>query len=106
MTSTEKDVVEAAVVVRKAQIALSECPYSDDQWPAKNGVVYLAERYLEKCIDQLIEKRNNTLDPKPKESRSCNMHTDCNAADELSKQKYNRKATHCHDEDCDDCFGS
>lgn len=39
--------------------------------------------------------------------RTCNRHKDCSAVDALERQagrtpSYN---SHCHDEDCEDCFG-
>ncbi len=42
------------------------------------------------------------LDPKP---RSCNMHSDCDAADAAAKI-CGVRVDHCHDECCEDCFGS
>lgn len=36
--------------------------------------------------------------------RTCNLHADCNAADEEARANGKRTA-HCHDEDCEDCFG-
>lgn len=39
----------------------------------------------------------------------CNRHSDCDAADEAVKVKTGNpymSADHCHDECCEDCFGS
>lgn len=51
---------------------------------------------------------------------TCNMHSDCAAADEAFKREHpegllrvtpygdrwiQRSATHCHDDDCEECFG-
>lgn len=47
--------------------------------------------------------------------RTCNRHDDCDAADERARTKgpkdyYGRpqfsRADHCHDDCCEDCFGS
>lgn len=55
------------------------------------------------------------LPPVAKERRSCNRHDDCDAADERArthgpKDYYGRPvynwADHCHNECCEDCFGS
>ena len=37
--------------------------------------------------------------------RTCNRHDDCDAANAAAKAK-GRYADHCHDDDCEDCFGS
>lgn len=38
---------------------------------------------------------------------SCNKHTDCDAADTAAKARgEERGAVHCHDDCCEDCFGS
>ena len=46
-------------------------------------------------------------------SRSCNRHDDCAKAEEELLAKYPQMkkvdisfSFHCHDEDCEDCFGS
>lgn len=41
----------------------------------------------------------------PKAPRSCNRHDDCDAADAKTQAKLGRRADHCYDEDCEDCFG-
>lgn len=35
----------------------------------------------------------------------CNLHRDCNAADERADTVYRGFAMHCRAEDCEDCFG-
>lgn len=37
-------------------------------------------------------------------SNSCNRHDDCTAANAAAKAK-GVSASHCYDEDCEDCFG-
>lgn len=37
--------------------------------------------------------------------RSCNIHDDCDAADARAKRQRREFASHCHDEECEDCFG-
>ena len=59
------------------------------------------------------------LDPVP--NNSCNMHSDCSEANRKARERYdedrrkpyreqnpdlNPWADHCHDETCEDCFGS
>lgn len=44
----------------------------------------------------------------PKKKRSCNRHSDCDKANARYKVEYGRDPGynfHCHDEDCEDCFG-
>lgn len=38
-------------------------------------------------------------------SNSCNLHDNCANADAQAKAKGNLRASHCHDECCEDCFG-
>jgi hypothetical protein len=46
-----------------------------------------------------------------REHNCCNRHRDCEAADEAARARGKRNrygslgAEHCHDEDCEDCFG-
>lgn len=43
----------------------------------------------------------------PAEIRSCNRHSNCDKADQAAKDKgYKDGADHCHDDCCEDCFGS
>jgi len=49
----------------------------------------------------------------PKRVRSCNRHSDCDAAEAAVLARNPGKTAadisltfHCHDEDCEDCFGS
>lgn len=37
--------------------------------------------------------------------RTCNRHDDCDATDHRQWERDGRRATHCHDEDCEECFG-
>lgn len=48
----------------------------------------------------LLEQR-----PPPKPIKQCNLHTDCDAADEKWKEMYGRRANHCWTDDCEDCYG-
>ena len=38
-------------------------------------------------------------------SNSCNRHCDCAAADAKAASKGRTRADHCHDDECEDCFG-
>jgi hypothetical protein len=38
--------------------------------------------------------------------RTCNLHTDCDAADAKMPAHISKYAAHCHDDCCEDCFGS
>ena len=40
-----------------------------------------------------------------KDVKTCNMHTDCDAADVKMRAFDGKKAAHCHSDDCEDCFG-
>jgi hypothetical protein len=42
----------------------------------------------------------------PKQKRSCNLHYDCDIADEKANRVGGISAQHCHDECCDECFGN
>jgi hypothetical protein len=37
--------------------------------------------------------------------RSCNRHADCDEADIDTLLGHGRRADHCHEEFCEDCFG-
>ena len=52
-----------------------------------------------------VEKR---VEEKPEVPtiRSCNVHADCNAADEKARAKGKHFADHCSDEGCSECFGN
>jgi hypothetical protein len=39
-------------------------------------------------------------------SNTCNRHVDCAAADAKAASKGRVSAAYCHDEDCEDCFGT
>lgn len=42
-------------------------------------------------------------------ARTCNRHVDCDVADRrsiIANQNKYRLASHCHDDCCEDCFGS
>lgn len=46
--------------------------------------------------------------PQPTEQvkvRSCNRHSNCEQADVEAKARGTYGASHCHDDDCEDCFG-
>lgn len=42
----------------------------------------------------------------PIQARSCNLHDDCGAADRVARANGYWWAEHCHDDFCEDCFGS
>lgn len=48
----------------------------------------------------------NEPPPPPVVRNSCNRHSDCKAADEKARAKgATFGASHCHDDECEDCFG-
>jgi len=49
-----------------------------------------------------------TEPPPPREppKRTCNRHDDCDAANAKAKAAGRFSADHCHDDCCEDCFGS
>jgi len=53
--------------------------------------------------DKAIEHDRSKDAPKVE---SCNMHEDCNAADERAKARGSQQAVHCWTEDCEECFGT
>jgi hypothetical protein len=38
--------------------------------------------------------------------RACNRHVDCDAADARARERGHIGADHCHDDSCEDCFGT
>lgn len=38
--------------------------------------------------------------------RSCNRHLDCDAADRAAQERGASRASHCHDDCCEECFGN
>lgn len=38
-------------------------------------------------------------------ARSCNRHKDCDEADRDTLLGHGRRADHCHEETCEDCYG-
>lgn len=42
---------------------------------------------------------------RPDAKRTCNRHTDCDAADAKAKAEGRAFVDHCHDPCCEDCFG-
>ena len=55
------------------------------------------EPILDKCI---VPAEKPFVVPK-----SCNRHNDCRKADEEAEGRGFYAASHCHSEDCEDCFG-
>lgn len=41
-----------------------------------------------------------------REENTCNRHNDCAAADARARAAGRSSAEHCHDECCEECFGS
>lgn len=60
------------------------------------------------CIGCRAKRRTvaSMSDTPVEEKRNCNMHLDCDAADDRAKAKGFIRADHCHDECCEDCFGA
>ena len=52
------------------------------------------------------EEMERAGQPYPRPIRSCNRHDDCDAANESARAAGRFGAEHCHDECCEDCFGS
>lgn len=40
------------------------------------------------------------------EPRTCNRHRDCDVADVKARESGRLYAEHCHDDCCEECFGS
>lgn len=60
----------------------------------EDGKIIKPDTYSPADIKSIIEVQQK---PAPSHVRSCNFHSDCDAAPAGS--------THCRDEDCEDCFG-
>lgn len=77
-----------------------------------NEMVPNYEKYCEPCIKCHHFTQDENFGKTPLPPRSCNCHSDCNAA-ELDVMRRNPGTTridisfsfHCHDEDCEECFG-
>jgi len=48
---------------------------------------------------------SEATEEKTEKKRSCNRHNDCDKADADVKAKGGFAASHCHDDECEDCFG-
>jgi hypothetical protein len=65
--------------------------------------VALLKDVTKERLQEVVTKALTNLDPKPRE---CNRHDDCDAADVKAREAGGLNAEHCHDECCEDCFGS
>lgn len=64
---------------------------------------------MEAAID-LVKRRAGVqeltrLAEETKSDNTCNMHQDCAAADVAARARDGRRAAHCWDDCCEDCFG-
>lgn len=68
---------------------------------------------VDTVINRMVELLNNSwaktapvVVPDTLPRNSCNRHNDCKAADEKARARGAMfGASHCHDEECEDCFG-
>jgi len=62
-----------------------------------------------RCI-KCLKYRDESSAPEVKASNSCNRHVDCEMAEKVWKSKHEQQFVpanfHCHDDCCEDCFGS
>jgi hypothetical protein len=84
-----KDEVEA--IDRLIRVALVRTP--DNQRAA-----------LKVRIEEAVKSALKHCDPEPPKPRSCNRHDDCDAW-EKAHPNANPFISHCHDDECEDCFG-
>lgn len=59
---------------------------------------------VKKLREELAASRPEAA-PSGERSNSCNRHEDCNKANTEARAKGMTSTDHCHDEDCEDCFG-
>jgi hypothetical protein len=64
------------------------------------------QRYGLVSVRAAVEAREEHERIERGEPRSCNRHKDCDAANERARAAGKIGAEHCHDEGCDECFGS
>ena len=67
---------------------------------------------VEKCLCEWVlgHKIPNRLCPYHKPKRSCNRHDDCDEFNKGYLQRHPESSwvplnQHCHDDECEDCFG-
>lgn len=56
-------------------------------------------------VPTLLQTSDITEEVKQTKSRSCNRHDDCEKADVAARARGAYGASHCHDDECEDCFG-
>jgi hypothetical protein len=64
---------------------------------------------LEATIKRLNESKFNLLPPREREPLTCNRHGDCDEAEAVFQKRNGRKpgyGFHCHNDECDECFGN
>lgn len=61
---------------------------------------------LKARIGSVVADALKHCDPEPPKPRKCNRHDDCDAANDKARAQGYLAADHCHDEDCEDCFGT
>ncbi len=112
--------IEQERLKQDPQVGLECDVYSSEVWwfmiqrqrwelgPMRDRLVQVAALAVE-AIESLDRKAKSegmsgAASDTPQAKNSCNKHVDCAAADDKTKE--NDKPYHCHDDCCEDCFGS
>lgn len=93
-----------------AQAALTWLDQGGSLMRAWDAVVVISTRSdVTEFVRKLCKLQTHYLPPETQDHSitpvmSCNLHSDCAAADARTKAS-GMNAAHCHDEFCEDCFG-
>jgi hypothetical protein len=102
----------ARYAVRATTMNGAEKDYDPDAW-VQNMIVGLLGYWTQDGLSSDLSWANPDVIPDPfppdkKETKplSCNRHDDCDEADAKAREEGRYFADHCHDDCCEDCFGS
>jgi hypothetical protein len=90
-------------------------PMSGTFEDGRNAAVSLLEQLFKSAgiqapnvLLQLRSIKDPSTAPKATQPSECNRHSDCDAADAAYRKREGRDPSysfHCHDDECEDCFG-
>lgn len=63
------------------------------------------QREYREAYEKKLQVEMPAVVPAKSERRSCNLHDDCNAADEEARMVGRQRPDHCGDDGCEECFG-
>lgn len=90
---------ECQHMISVADSAIEGC--DGDEFIKLNAICAAFTDMSKWCRDQATKE---TVPEPVQLGPSCNLHRDCQLANEQARAR-GKRAEHCHDEDCKDCFG-